>query len=85
MNTDTTRKILKSLRAWQVLDRGVGLTLSEVAKWSGIPRMTTYRYLRKMVGCGMVRGKVGMYRNQDATFYTIARGGEKFLDDIFPF
>jgi DNA-binding IclR family transcriptional regulator len=80
MKDKTILKIMRVLWMWQLMDRGVGITLGEVAKWSGVPRMTTYRYLRKLAALDMIAEKHGKYRNAPATFYAISNYGSYWLN-----
>jgi hypothetical protein len=78
MKRNTMIKILRGLNA----GNGVGAVrffhLAQVVFLSGVPRMTTYRYLRDAVALGLVETEKEMYRNQETTWYAITKAGCDF-------
>ena len=85
MKKETAEKILVILWRWWLLDGGIGITLSQVSNWSGVPRSTTYRYLKEMCVLGLVNGINRPYRNKIACHYTITMSGRGWLEDDIPF
>lgn len=82
MKHKTVMTLLKTMRLWAEMSRGVGQTLASVSNWSGVPRMTAYRYMKKMSYFGLVEEVVGNYRGKPATFYVITSLGFEMQRNI---
>lgn len=80
MSNEKTNAILGTLLA---LDRGDaalgGLRLSEVCFWSNMKRMTTYRYLKKLVKLGLVCEVPKTYRKKTCVTYVIDNKGIQWI------
>lgn len=84
MRTRKINRILTILKLFALSnDRGVGLRLSQVSEWSGIPRSTTYRYLKKLEKISMVLSRVDKYRNEECNYWYITTDGIKYVEQSF--
>lgn len=78
MKRNTMVKILRGMSMAIGQSDKLWLVLSQVVYLSGVPRMTTYRYLNEAVVLGLVEVKERPYRNLIARWYCITRAGRDF-------
>lgn len=84
MKTEKIMKILNCLSKYAVFGSGgVGLRLSSISEWTGIPRSTTYRYLKKLEKINMVSAHQSKFRNEDCNFWYVTSEGEKYVTPSF--
>lgn len=78
MNRNTMIKILKGLNAGGGAGGSLCFHLSQVVFLSGVPRMTTYRYLNDAIALGFVDTVQKKTHGHKARHYRITNAGRDF-------
>jgi DNA-binding IclR family transcriptional regulator len=78
MKRNTMIKILKALNSGSGVGAPLRFPLSQVVFLSGVPRMTTYRYLTDAVCLGFVEVSTKKFHGMMAMHYAITDAGRDF-------
>lgn len=78
MKRKTLIKILKALNSGSGAGAALRFPLSQVVFLSGVPRMTTYRYLTDAVCLGFVQVSTKKFHGMMAMHYEITNAGRDF-------
>lgn len=78
MKRNTMLKILRAMANTRVGQWEMFFMLSQIIFLSGVPRMTTYRYLNMAQDLGFVESRLEVRRGSECRCYAITSAGRNF-------
>lgn len=82
MKRNTMIKVLRACAIGSGVGQEMTFMLSQVVFLSGVPRMTTYRYLKIAEELGFVEITKSMYRGNEISRYSTTKAGRDFAGVI---